>query len=232
MKKYYEDEWATIYNGDCREVMTSLPPVDLLLTDPPYGTSNNCDYTRFSGGQRKNATLRQGRAWKAVNNDDKPFDPAPFLDYPNVVLWGANNFSDKLPAGAWLVWDKKQPGLEGKFMSDCEVAWKKGGCGVFLYRHVWDGFNRATERAEHYHPTQKPVALMAYCLGLFPKTRTVLDPFMGSGSTLRAAKDLGIKSIGIELEEKYCEIAAQRLQQEALFFGEAAPVKAEEVSLF
>jgi site-specific DNA-methyltransferase (adenine-specific) len=217
LKPYYQDEYATIYHGDCREILPQLAPVDLVLTDPPYGTNNNCDYTRFSGGQRKNATLRQGRVWDSVSGDNEPFDPGFLLNFPNVVIWGANNFSDRLPAGAWLVWDKKHPGLEGKFMSDCEVAWKKGGCGVFLFRHVWDGFNRASEKGKHFHPTQKPVALFRWCLSLFPKANTVLDPFMGSGTTLRAAKDLGLKSIGIEIEEQYCEIAAKRLLQEVLW---------------
>lgn len=217
MKPYYEENGIQIFHGDCREIVPSLASVDLVLTDPPYGTNNNCDYTRFSGGQRKNATLPQGRTWESVHADQQAFDPAPLLEYPNVIVWGANNFSDKLPAGAWLVWDKKQPGLEGKFMSDCEVAWKKGGCGVFLFRHVWDGFNRATERGSHMHPTQKPVALMKWCLSFYPKARLVLDPFMGSGTTLRAAKDLGLRAIGIEINEAYCQVAVERLRQGSLF---------------
>lgn len=216
MTPYYQEDGITIYHGDCREVLPTLEKVDLVLTDPPYGTDNDCDYTRFSGGQRKNATLPQGRIWDAVHDDNQAFDPSFLLGFPNVVIWGANNFSDKLPPGALLVWDKKQAGLEGQFMSDAEVAWKKGGCGVFLFRHVWDGFNRASERGRHWHPTQKPVALLRWCLSLFPKAQMVLDPFMGSGTTLRAAKDLGLSAIGIEIEEKYCAIAVERLRQGSL----------------
>lgn len=120
----YQRDGITLYLGDSEEIAIELEDegVDLVLADPPYGTKNDCDYTRFTGGQRKNATLRQGRVHKPIAGDDKPFNPSLWLGFPNVVLWGANNFSDRLPQGAWFVWDKKNDGLEGKFMSDCEVA--------------------------------------------------------------------------------------------------------------
>jgi len=217
MRPYYEENGIVIYNADCRELLPLLS-ADLVLSDPPYGISNNCDYTRFSGGRRK-PTLKQGRVWQSVIGDDAPFDPTRLLGFPNVILWGANNFSNLLPGGSWLIWDKKQDGLEGKFMSDAEVAWKSSGHGVFLFRHRWNGFNRASARALHYHPTQKPVELMRWCLSLFPKCKAVLDPYMGSGTTLRAAKDLGRKAIGIEISEQYCEIAAKRLAQSVFDFA-------------
>jgi site-specific DNA-methyltransferase (adenine-specific) len=88
---------------------------------------------------------------------------------------------------------------------------------------MWNGVLRASEIAEKtLHPTQKPIALMRWCLGLFPKAQTVLDPFMGSGTTLRAAKDLNLKAIGIEIERKYCDIAIERLRQQAFSFQAAA----------
>lgn len=215
---YYDFGGITIYHGDCREILPELEreSVDLVLTDPPYGTSNNTDYTRFTGGQRLSASMRQGKVWPAVTGDTFAFDPAPFLAYPSVILWGANNFSDKLPAASWLVWAKKDDAGLGQFMSDCEVAWSKGGCGVFLWHHTWDGFNRRSERGKFFHPTQKPVALMEWCLHRKPKARTILDPFMGSGTTLLAAKNLGRKAIGIEVSEAYCQIAVKRLSQEVL----------------
>jgi site-specific DNA-methyltransferase (adenine-specific) len=104
--------------------------------------------------------------------------------------------------------------------SDCELAWTSvSGGGVWKKDILWSGFRRALEVREHYHPTQKPIALMKWCLDIF-SVGVVLDPFMGSGTTLRAAKDLGRKAIGIEIEERYCEIAAKRLRQRVLDFSE------------
>lgn len=213
---YYQDEAVTIYHADCRDVLPTLGEVDLVLTDPPYGIANNTDYQRFTGGQRKNAALPQGRVWPAVHGDDTCFDPAPFLGYRRVILWGANCYADRLTPGAWFIWVKKHPTLLGKFMSDAEVAWANFGTGIFVFPHEWDGFNRASERGEHLHPTQKPVALMRWCIERANPTGDILDPYMGSGTTLRAAKDLGRKAIGIEIEEKYCEMAAKRMSQAVL----------------
>lgn len=210
-KPDYQRDGITLYCGDCLEILPELSGVDAVVTDPPYGTKNNCDYTRFSGGQRKNATLRQGRVHAAIVGDDVPFDPMPFIDYENVVLWGANNFSHKLPPGGLLVWDKKNDGLEGKFMSDAEVAWKKGGCGVFIFRHVWDGFNRASERGQHLHPSQKPVALMQWCIERHKGVRRVCDPYMGSGPTAVACLNLSVEFIGIEKDPQHFATAVKRI---------------------
>jgi len=125
MKPYYQDDYCTIYHGDCREILPSLPKVDLVLTDPPYG-------------------------WK-------------------TKLYGDSS--------------------------------------------------NTRSRLTKVHPTQKPVALMAWCISIAKNPPLILDPFMGSGTTLRAAKDLGRKAIGIEIEEKYCEIAAKRLAQGVLEFS-------------
>ena len=202
---------CTLIRGDCLEVLPTLRGVDAVVTDPPYGTSNNCDYTRFSGGQRKNATVRHGRIHKEIAGDSQPFDPSPWLQFDDVILWGANNYSDRLPPGGWLVWDKKQDGLEGQFMSDCEVAWRNSGCGVFLFRHRWDGFNRQTERGEFHHPSQKPVALMRWCV-----ERTeglVLDPYMGSGSTGIGCVELEREFIGIESDPEHFAKACSRIRK-------------------
>lgn len=218
MKPYYQDESCTIYHGDCREILPLLEPrnVDLVLSDPPYGTKTNTDYTRFSGGQRNDPRWRKGKTWEGIEGDGNAFDPSPWLEFQKVILWGANNFSHKLPPGSWLVWAKKEQGNFGNFLSDCEVAWSKGGCGVFLFHHVWDGFIRQTERGTSLHPSQKPVALMEWCLRRNPSSGVILDPYMGSGSVLRAAKNLGKKAIGIEQKEGYCAVAASRLAQEVL----------------
>lgn len=227
MKPYYSESGIEIYHGDCREILVAFPLVrntsfvDLVLTDPPYGINNNADYTRFTNGAFVHN--RNFSEFENIKGDSQPFDPAKFLDFAQVIMFGANCFSDKLPLGSWLVWNKKPDANLGNFLGDCEVAWKKGGHGVYLFNHVWDGCNRQTERGVTLHPNQKPLSLITWCILNHSKdAQTILDPFMGSGTTLRAAKDLGRKAIGIEIEEKYCEIAANRLRQEVLKFEAVA----------
>jgi len=209
VKPYYEKDGITIFHGDCRDILPSLPKVDLVLTDPPYGINfihghepNNKNASRFNGVK--------------VAGDDVPFDPEFLLGFDQVCLWGANHYYEKLPGkvGRWLVWDKRC-GLSVNDGSCCEMAWAKGTGGKAdrMFRHLWDGYNKDSERGiPRAHPTQKPVPVMSWCIGFYPKSDTILDPFIGSGTTLVAAKMLNRKAIGIEIEEKYCEIAARRLE--------------------
>jgi hypothetical protein len=182
---------------------------DLLLTDPPYGIGY------VQGGGRGSAG-KSAFCGVPVVGDEAAFDPEPFLRFPDVVLWGANYYSDRLPAGRWFVLDKRCGVTPSRDQADCELAWVSSGQASRVFRHVWDGMIRDSEPGPRVHPTQKPVALMLWCLAQFPAARVVLDPFAGSGTTLRAAKDLGRKAIGIEIEERYCEIAARRMAQEVL----------------
>jgi len=214
MKPYYSEDGCTIYHGDCREILPLLEPVDLVLTDPPYGIG-------FVHGAENipNATKFQG---VAVIGDDQDFDPSPWLAFPSCILWGANHYCMRLPGeGRWLVWDKRD-GYDcyGKDMSDVEIGWMSGPRRADrIHRQLWGGFLREGEReTPRVHPTQKPVALMKWCLSFAAEAQLILDPFMGSGTTLRAAKDLGRKAIGIEIEERYCEIAATRLAQKVFSF--------------
>ena len=214
VKPYYEEPGITIYHGDCRDILPSLPKVDLVLTDPPYGIG----YSHGKGGGKLARSTQFDH--HPIIGDDKPFDPKPFLNYPEVILWGANHYASRLPDSAhWLIWDKRD-GICTNDQSDCEMAWVKGKGNARIFRHLWNGMLKASEQGEkRVHPTQKPVELMQWCIqNITTNTyQTILDPFMGSGTTLRAAKDLGRKAIGIEIEEKYCEIAVKRLAQEVLF---------------
>ena len=216
MKPYYEHAGITIFHGDCREILPQLPKVDLVLTDPPYGIALNTDGRRFSGGTAGNMAkggngIGTGGG-KPIVGDGGPFDPSFLLEYGQCqIIWGWHCFPDKLPAGACLVWIKRNDAAFGSFLSDAETAWLSKGHGVYCHKDLSNNAI-ANERA---HPTQKPAGLMRWCLARHPGL--VLDPFMGSGTTLVAAKELGRKAIGIEIEEKYCEIAAKRLAQEVLF---------------
>lgn len=204
---YYSDESVTLYHGDCCEV-TEWRDVGAIVTGPPYGLADV-----LSGG---------GGEWGlyAGNPAGLPWDreaPAIVATLPtvaeHVIVWGGNYFPLP-PRRGWLVWDK----IVRKFSSGhCELAWTTLDQPVraFSFSHG----QLANEGK--LHPTQKPVDLMAWCLSFLPDG-TVADPFAGSGSTLVAAKRLGRKAIGVELDERYCEIAAKRLAQGVLDFGAAS----------
>jgi DNA modification methylase len=229
MKPYYDHAGIQIYLGDCREVLPSLEACDLLLTDPPYGGGLAVDFAeRFKtkAGKWWNCDDRKGQARHTpITGDDQPFDPALLLavNARVKVFWGANWYASRLPdQGGWWVWDKrngKRDVSEADWpMSEAELAWTNKGKGVRVFRYTWFGLIRDGEHGEHYHPTQKPTELMRWCIEKSKTEGLVLDPFMGSGTTLSAAKGLGREAIGIEIEEKYCEIAAKRLSQEVLEF--------------
>jgi len=150
-----------------------------------------------------------GRSLPRVHGDSEPFDATRWLDAP-CILWGMNHFPQALKPGCALVWIKRGDAAFGQFLSDAEIAWCSEGRGVYCYVDTKHAIS-----CQRVHPTEKPVGLMEWCIRRFPEG-VILDPFMGSGTTLVAAKRLGRKAIGIELEEKYCEIAAKRLSQGAL----------------
>jgi len=203
-KPYFQDDDVVIYHGDCRDILPTLEPVDLVLTDPPYGIANV-----WVGGKGHG----WGKAWAegVVRNewDIAPPDDALMLQViakgKDAVVWGGNYFPLPISRG-WLIWNKPERGFT---LSEAEMAWTSRDNVV----RVWDA-NRSDPGRNH--PTQKPISLMHWCILFFPDAQTILDPFMGSGTTLRAAKDLGRKAIGIEIEERYCEIAARRMSQSVM----------------
>lgn len=201
----------TIYNADCRKVLPWLDVADVLLSDPPYGIN-------YAAGE---STQKGIQNHDRVHGDNEPFMASEFLRYGvDAILFGANNYADTLPKGVgqFYCWDKVcQNGMNVR-IAECEYAWHKRGTKPRVFRHLWSGAYRASESGERsVHPTQKPLALMRWCLSLVPDAATVLDPFMGSGTTLVAAKLEGRKAVGIEISEKYCEAASNRLRQGVLF---------------
>lgn len=210
-KPYYEDDFVTIYHGDCRDW---LPEADVVITDPPYGV-----------GWEETGKARGGRIWGAIVGDDEPFDPAHLLALGKpTVLFGANHYASRLPdVPSWLVWIKRD-GMKAWSQSDCELIWTNLGGPARAIRHDWwAGMTAVQQEGGRFHPTQKPAGLMRAIIAMAPEG-VILDPYMGSGTTLVAAKSMGRKAIGIEIEERYCKIAAARCAQEVLGL-EVAPME-------
>lgn len=205
IQPYYEEDGITIYHGDCREILPTLTQFDAIVTDPPYGLGS------IMQGGEVHWPLWEGRTQEGLPWDSEAPDYVPSLvrRAHNAIVWGGNYFALP-PARGWLIWDK----IVREFSSGhCEMAWTTLDQPVRAFN--WSHGALASEGK--YHPTQKPLALMRWCIEFLPpEDGTILDPFMGSGTTLRAAKDLGRKAIGIELNERYCEIAVERLRQAVL----------------
>jgi site-specific DNA-methyltransferase (adenine-specific) len=230
-------EWTSpdgrirLINADCLDVRSSLPAVDAIVSDPPYGMGWNTDSTRYSGKGHLEGRYGQGRDnWGTIAADDKPFDPAPWLDYPRVVLWGWNHYAARLPAGTTLIWLKKGDELFGTFLSDAELAWMKGGCGVYAYRKNFPPPSRMHEaKGPCAHPTQKPIGLMKWCIEKCktPADGLVFDPYAGSFTTAIACIRTGRRFVGCEIEPKYFQTGLERVKAEyarTVLFNEAEAV--------
>lgn len=217
--------------GDCLDLLRSIPSgtVDAVITDPPYGIGI-IGTRAVTLGTSKSC---KSNVYAPVHGDDRPFDPSVWVGFADIVcLWGANHFGDKLPSSSsWLVWDKREGGKSDDW-ADCELAWTNTGGPARLFNHLWRGMIRASEQDERRcHPTQKPVALMRWCLDMagVPVGATVLDPYMGVGSTGVACLQTGRKFIGFEIDPGYCEIARRRLADVATLFMPPPPTKEEEL---
>ena len=214
MTPYYEDDAVTIYHGDCREIEAWDIAGGVMVTDPPYGVAHSSGWEgKFQG--------------KAIANDDtvemRDEVMRRWAGRPAIVF---GSWKRPAPAGAHtaLVWDKGP----AAGMGDLSVPWKPNWETIFVCgpgfsgrrdSGVLTGYTVVTWSSgpvARVHPNEKPVGLMRDLIQKCPPLAEVVDPFMGSGTTLRAAKDLGRKAIGVEIEERYCEIAAKRLAQEVL----------------
>ncbi len=210
---YYDDGLITIYRGDCRQIVPWLPRFDLLLADPPYGIGVAPKGT--VGGTAK-ARIPSTR-FRPVTWDSAP--PPPWLlemliDHAKwAVLWGGNYYRSLGRSSCWLVWDKRN---DATSFADCELAWTNFRRAVRIYRWRWNGMLQEDMRNKELrvHPTQKPVSLMTWCIGWAKGATSILDPFMGSGTTLVAAQRLGLRAVGIERDESYCAAAVRRLQED------------------
>jgi DNA modification methylase len=221
-----------LIQGDCLAVMPTLGKVDAVVTDPPYGIFKKSD----SDGKMFGKETIYSSDKKAAGWDVKPqravFDA--IMQHTKYVVWGGNYFADIMGASAGvMVWHKK---TGNNTYADCEIAWTNATGTARIFEHQWCGAFKDSERGQRaVHPTQKPVALMEWCLGFLPNAQTILDPFCGSGTTGVACVNLGRSFIGIELDPGYFDIAVKRItdahKQADFFVEKPAPVKMEQGSL-
>lgn len=200
--------------GDCLEVLPTLAAgsVDAVITDPPYGIG----YAPRYSGVMRGAYNVPAKNYPPIVGDDSSFDPTPFLGFPKVVLFGADHFYDRLPlGGGWLVWDKRCGLIPERTQADCEMAWYSQDGVARMFRHIWDGMVKDSERGTpREHPTQKPVELMTWVIEKVTEPGDVIfDPFMGSGTTGVAAVRLGRSFLGCEISPAYFAIAQRRIEQ-------------------
>jgi len=211
----YQDDLVTIYNMDCLTVMPALRPLRdlaIIITDPPYGIS--ADQRRGDTGRNKHILQRDYHYgnWDSQRIDDVYFYMMKFVSREQIIF-GGNYYGDVLGGTkSWIVWDKENG---DNYYADCELAWTSFDRAVRKIKHKWHGFLQQNMKEKEYreHPTQKPLPVMREILENYTtQADIILDPFMGSGTTLVAAKALGRKAIGIEIDPKYCEIAIKRMQ--------------------
>jgi DNA modification methylase len=216
---------ATLYLGDCREILPHLGQADAVVTDPPYGIGADAAAHKASGSVAGHGNRRVAkRTYEATEWDAAPMDSELLIRVreaaPLQIIFGGNYF-DVPPSRCWLVWDKEANGN----LADCELAWTNLDKPVQRIRYLWNGFARANGEPRDDHPTQKPLGVMKWCLTHIPEAGTILDPFMGSGTTGVAAVQMGRKFIGIEMDRGYFDTACKRIedaQRQGDFFVEVA----------
>ena len=224
---------ATLYLGDCRDVLPTLGKVDAVITDPPYGILNLAG-TGTTSAIRKSPRQPGKLKNRAISKLGGEWDEAPSVETfnalramsANQIIWGGNYFPLP-PTRGILVWDKEQPWPN---FSQAEIAWTSTNRPAAVYR-----VSSGRGAPDKQHPTQKPLALMQWCLGFLPAVTSVLDPYMGSGTTGVACAKAGIKFIGIERDAVYFDIACKRIEAAYaapdLFVAPPAPQPKQEALL-
>jgi len=207
---FYQDEWTTIYQCDSLIVMPALRP-DVIVTDPPYGINETNEKNLSRGG------LAKPKDYGHYSWDKKRIEPVYFemMKYisRNQVVFGGNYYGNVLGnCSAYIVWDKNNGAND---FADCELAWTNYKRATRKLKYTWNGMlqENMKEKEIRQHPTQKPLKVMEWIIENYTEpTSLILDPFMGGGTTLVAARRLGRKAIGIEINEKYCQIAIKRIK--------------------
>ncbi|MGD8786216.1 MAG: site-specific DNA-methyltransferase [Phycisphaerales bacterium] len=221
-KIFHREPAGVIICADCLEILPLLPEksIDLVLTDPPYGIGETGNKNASRG------CLAISRNYNYANWDKRPNGTCFNEIYRvsiNQIIWGGNYFVEDLKdSSGWLVWDKDNGKTD---FADCELAYTSFKIAARKIKHRWQGMLQeymGKQKELRCHLTQKPLRLIRWCISEIDGrlgdagSRTILDPFLGSGTTAVAAKQLGRKFIGIEKKPKYCQIAVERLRQEEL----------------
>ena len=197
---------CTVVCGDCLQLMRELPDgcVDACITDPPYGIGYDASSSNQRGIQK----------FEMILGEESQFDARFLLRFSDVICWGANHYAHSLPQkeGQFYVWDKVLRNELDVRIAECEFCWHKKGTKPRIFRHLWSGAYRDSEWGiRSLHPNQKPLALMEWCIRQAGMPETILDPFLGSGTTAVAAKKLGRHFLGFEISPEYCRIAEERI---------------------
>lgn len=212
---------ALLWNCDNSELIAGFPTKCAVIADPPYGINLATDYHK-----QKRSKLTRAKSYPTIVGDTRQFEPAPWLRFSKACFWGANYFAHRLPQTShWLIWDKCA-GVSSNDQADCELAWCSTPGAARIIHHLWKGMlqeDQSKYKERRVHPTQKPIAVMSWCiqqLGLKPGD-VVLDPYMGSGSLGVAALSLGCHYLGVEIELQYYTHAVAQLRaisrQQSLF---------------
>jgi len=199
---------CTLYLGDCMDILPTLGKVDAVVTDPPYGINLAGGFGGAGGFGEPIKRRQYDGDWDNATPEASLFEA--ILNAANLhIVWGGNYFTDKLPqSNFWLVWDKQNT---MPTFSDCELAWTSINKNS-VKRKIYMQNGCMSKERERFHPTQKPVEIMRWCIEHLPKDcLTILDPFMGSGTTGVACAKMGRSFIGIEREPSYFEIACKRI---------------------
>lgn len=181
---------------------------DMVFTDPPYGISLDTDYK-----ERFGETKIKSNSYKKVESDSVPFNPQFLLELAKeVFIFGADNFSDKIPmGGSWIVWDKSNEGADGLINSDFELCWSLKKHKYAMARLLWKGFMATEKNEKRTHPTQKPVKLAEWFFERWGKeAKLIVDLYLGSGSTLIACEKTNRKCYGMEIDPQYCQTIIDR----------------------
>lgn len=232
-----------LINGDCREVLPLLPKVDAVVTDPPYGIGESSKKNATRG--KSSSILGKSKGGSAVayardyGENDWDKEPASAETIKRIIdgskwqiIFGGNYFEGLPPSSCWLVWDKKNGSND---FADCELAWTNLPKAVRRIEWLWNGMIRKGQE-DRVHLTQKPIGVMKWAIEHIPEPcRTILDPFMGSGTTGVACVKLGRKFIGVEIDAGYFEIACKRIRdayaQPDMFIEQEKQPKAEQLDM-
>ncbi len=216
-KLYYLEDGIAIYCADNRDILPLFEDksFDLVLTDPPYGI--NFTAANYEKHNKKHGSARV-RVTEIMQGDDGSLDLSFLKSYPKRIVWGFPYLNDSEATG-WFVWAKRQDNAPNPMGNPVEMAYSTCWSGFHYKFFLWCGYMREDGEERFDHPTQKPNAIISYLINKASEPDNfIFDPFLGSGTTAYCAKKLGRKCIGIEIEEKYCEIAKKRLSQSVMKF--------------